>query len=208
MNDPRASEPMHPNASPARRGAMIAILSGMALLVGSALSGCQGTTDDTPAAAGGHASAPTSAGQVALAVPVELRQVLGSSPCTPQTASPTTTSAIATSPGTPITLHDVDDVDCYQVSGPLMELQQLDAISVASQPPASQWVITMTLTPSDAQSFAALTAQHDQQELAYVVRGTVLSTQTLTQPITSGTVQLEDNFTQDDANRLVRQITS
>lgn len=188
---------------------MIAILLGMALLVCSALSGCQSATSDAAAASAGHASGATSAGRVALAVPVELRQVLGSAPCTQETPSqPTTSAPSATSAGAAITLHDVDGADCYQVSAPLMELQQLDAINVASQPPASQWVISMTLTPSDAQTYAALTAQHEQQQLAFVVRGIVLSTQTIAQPVTGGVVQLQGNFTQDDANRLVRQITS
>jgi preprotein translocase subunit SecD len=99
-------------------------------------------------------------------------------------------------------------VDCYQVTAPLMVFQQLNAISVTNQPPASQYAITMTLTRSDAQTFAALTAQHDQQPIAFVVRGTVLASQTIAQPVTSGLVQLQGNFTQDDANRLVRQITS
>lgn len=183
---------------------MIAVLLGMVLLVCAALSGCQAAISDTPAASTGHASGTTSAGRVALAVPVELREVLSTSPCTQQTPSPPTTSA---GPATTI-LHDVDGVDCYQVSGPLMELQQLNAITVASQPPASQWVISMTLTPSDAQTYAALTAEHAQQQLAFVVRGTVLSTQTIAQPVTGGVVQLQGNFTQDDANRLVHQITS
>jgi preprotein translocase subunit SecD len=66
----------------------------------------------------------------------------------------------------------------------------------------------MTLTPSDAQNFASLTEQHDRQQLAYVVRGTVLSTQAIAQPVTNGVLQLQGNFSQDDANRLVRQITS
>lgn len=183
---------------------MIAVLLGMVLLVCTALSGCQAATSEAPAASTGHASGTTSAGRVALAVPVELREVLGTSPCTQQTPSQPTTSAGPVS----TVLHDVDGVDCYQVSVPLMELQQLNAITVASQPPASQWVISMTLTPSDAQTYAALTAQHAQQQLAFVVRGTVLSTQIIAQPVTSGVVQLQGNFTQDDANRLVRQITS
>jgi preprotein translocase subunit SecD len=108
----------------------------------------------------------------------------------------------------PTVLHDVDGVDCYQVSVPLMELQQLDAISVASQPPASQWVITMRMTTSDAQSFAALTTERTKQQLAFVVRGTVFATQAVAAPVTNGVVQLQGNFTEDDANRLVRQITS
>ena len=161
------------------------------------------------------AATPT-AGQVALAVPVELRRVLGTAPCTPQTASPTTTSATSATEAAlaepvssaPTILHDVDGVDCYQVSVPLMELQQLDVISVASMPPASQWVITMKMTTSDAQSFAALTTERTQQQLAFVVRGTVFATQAIAAPITNGVVQLQGNFTQDDANRLVRQITS
>jgi hypothetical protein len=219
VSGPMASEPVHPNASPARRrttstaptttarrGALITVLLGMVLLVCSVLSGCQAATSDAPAASTGHVSAPPSAGQVALAVPVELRLIYGTSPCTPQSPGATTTSATAAL--TQTVLHDVDGADCYQVSGPLMELQQLNAISVASQPPASQWVISMTLTSSDAQTFAALTAQHTRQQLAFVLRGTVLSTQTIAAPVTSGVVQLDGNFTQDDANRLLRQITS
>lgn len=226
MSDPRAAESMHPNAStarrsttrPARRGAMITILLGMVLLVCSVLTGCQAATSDAPTASGPHPTA--AAGQVALAVPVELRQVLASAPCTPQTSSPTTTSVAsatsATEAGavvakpvstTPTTMHDVDGVDCYQVSVPLMALQQLDTISVTSQPPASQWVITITMTAPDAQSFAALTAERAKQQVAFVVRGTVLATQTITAPITNGVVQLQGNFTQDDAKRLIRQIT-
>ena len=210
MAYPVASDPVPPNASTARRtprtarrGATIAGLLGLVLLMCCALSGCQGTASgDVPAAAGGHTSIAPSAGQVALSVPVELRQVLETAPCTTQNPSTTTSSPATT------VLRDVDGVDCYQVTAPLMVFQQLDAITVTTQPPASQYVISMTLTTSDTQAFAALTAQHDRQQLAYVVRDTVLSAQTIAQPITNGVVQLQGNFSQDDANRLVRQITS
>jgi preprotein translocase subunit SecD len=176
----------------------------LVLLGCAVLSGCQAAMSaDVPVASTGHASATPSTGQVALSVPVELRQVLETSPCTSQSPSQPTTSA------TPATvLRDVDGVDCYQVTAPLMTLQQLNAINVTNQPPTSQYAITMTLTSSDAQNFAALTAQHAQQQLAFVVRGTVLSTAAIAQPVTNGVVQLQGNFTQDDANRLVRQITS
>ena len=204
---------------------MITILLGLVLLVCSALTSCQAATGaNAPDAASGHAGTTPTVGQVPLAVPVELREVVGTSPCTPQTPGPTTTSATsATSASTatamagavlatpmssvPTILRDVDGVDCYQVSPPLLELQQLDSINVASQPPAAQWVITMTMTASDAKSFAVITTQHSREQLAFVVRGTVLSTQNVLSPITNGIVQLDGNFTQDDANRLVRQIT-
>ena len=210
MAHPVASEPVHPNASTARRtprtarrGASACLL-GLVLLGSAVLTGCEGTANgDVPAASAGHASSPSSAGQVALAVPVELRQVLQTAPCTSQSPSQPTTSASSS-----MMLRDVDGVDCYQVTAPLMALQQLNAITVTNQPPASQYAITMTLTSSDAQTFATLTAQHGQQQLAFVVRGTVLSTETIAQPITNGVVRLQGNFTQDDANRLVRQITS
>jgi preprotein translocase subunit SecD len=182
----------------------MACLLGLALLGCAVLSGCQAaTSSDVPAASAGHVSTTSSAGQVALSVPMELRQVLETAPCTSQSPSQPTTSGSSST-----VLRDVDDVDCYQVTVPLMTFQQLNAISVTNQPPASQYSITMTLTASDAQSFAALTAQHAQQQLAFVVRGTVLSAETIAQPVTNGVVQLQGNFTQDDANRLVRQITS
>lgn len=208
MAHPVASEPMYPNASTARRtprtarrGAIAALL-GSALLACAVLSGCQAAASgDVPAASAGRASTAPSAGQVALSVPVELRQVLQTSPCTSQSPSQPTNSASSS------VLRDVDGVDCYQVTAPLMVFQQLNAISVTNQPPASQYAITMTLTPSDAQTYAALTVRHDQQQIAFVVRGTVLATQDITQPVTNGVVQLQGNFTQDDANRLIRQIT-
>ncbi|HEY2701911.1 MAG TPA: hypothetical protein VGJ45_41105 [Pseudonocardiaceae bacterium] len=210
MAHPVASETVHPNASTARRTPRTARRSAMACLLGLALlgcavlSGCQAaTSSDVPAASAGHVSTTSSAGQVALSVPMELRQVLETAPCTSQSPSQPTTSGSSST-----VLRDVDDVDCYQVTVPLMTFQQLNAISVTNQPPASQYSITMTLTASDAQSFAALTAQHAQQQLAFVVRGTVLSAETIAQPVTNGVVQLQGNFTQDDANRLVRQITS
>ena len=214
MAHPVASETVHPNASTARRTprtarrSAIARLLGLVLLACAVLSGCQAaTSSDVPAASAGHVSTTSSAGQVALSVPVELRQVLETAPCTSQ--SPAQSPSQPTTSGSSSTvLRDVDDVDCYQVTVPLMTFQQLNAISVTNQPPASQYSITMTLTSSDAQSFAALTAQHAQQQFAFVVRGTVLSAETIAQPVTNGVVQLQGNFTQDDANRLVRQITS
>jgi hypothetical protein len=197
---------------------MIAILLGMVLPVCSALTGCQAATGADAPAASGHAGTTPTVGQVPLAVPVELREVLGTSPCTPQTPGPTTTSATSSTAkagsalvqpvsAAPTILRDVDGVDCYQVSPPMMELQQLDSINVVNQPPATQWVITMTMTSSDAKTFAVLTTQHDREQLAFVVRGTVLSTENLLSPVTNGVVQLGGDFTQDDANRLVRQIT-
>ncbi len=215
MIDPVVSQPMQApktastarrsTTRTARRGATIAFLLGTVLLSCTALTGCEAASGaNTPNnAASGHASGTPTVGQVPLAVPVELREVLGTSPCTRQNPSPTTTSTASTS----AVLRDVDGVDCYQVSPPLMELQQLDSINVTNQPPATQWVITMTMTASDAKSFATITTQHSREQFAFVVRGTVLSTQTIDSPVTDGTVQLDGNFTQDDANRLVRQIT-
>ncbi len=207
---------------PARRGGGRTVLLGIVLLLsGFLLAGCQAAVSgDTPTAAGGRTSVATVAGQVALAVPVELRQVFATSPCTTGTPVPTTTSvteANSAASGTqlplndaaipPTILHDVDGVDCYQVGAPLLVLQQLDSIGVSSQPPASQWVITMTLTPSDAQSFATVTEAHAGQQFAFVVRDTVLSAQSIQQSITNGTVQIAGDFSQEDANRLMRQIT-
>jgi len=224
---------------PARQDVSRTVLLGLVLLLfGFALAGCQAAaSSDTLSAASGRSSAAIDTGQVALAVPVELRQVLAMSPCaagksTAGNPAPATISAIPATPANavnsvepvnsaaiaeslpsasvlapPTTLHDVDGVDCYQVSTPLLVLQQLNAINVSSQPPASQWVITMTMTPSDAQSLTAVTQDHPGQQFAVVVRDTVLSAQSIPQPITNGIVQIAGNFTQDDANRLMRQIT-
>ena len=210
MAYPVASDPVLPNASTARRtfltarrGAHLTGLLSLVLLGCCALGGCQGATSvDVSAAASSQVSGASSVGQVALSVPVELRQVLTSTPCTTQNPTQTTNSAANS------VLRDVDGVDCYQVSAPLMAFQQLDAIAVTSQSSTGQYAISMTLTAADAQTFAALTAQYGQQQLAYVARGTVLSTQTIAQPVTNGIVQLQGNFSQDDANRLIRQITS
>jgi preprotein translocase subunit SecD len=189
------------------------------LLFGFVLAGCQAAASgDTQAAASGRNSVPSAPGQVALTVPVEVRQVLATAPCTAANSAgnltPPVTSASSTPIGTalsgnaaPATLHDVDGVDCYQVSAPLLVLQQLNSINVSSQPPTSQWVITMTMTQTNTQSFAAVTEQHAGQQFAFVVRDTVLSAQTIPQPITNGVVQIAGNFSQDDANRLMRQIT-
>lgn len=217
----------------ARQGASRTVLLGLVvLLLGFVLAGCQAAASgDTPSAASGRSSTAVAAGQVALAVPVELRQVLAMSPCaagksTVGNPAPATVSVTPATPATvansaaiaeslapssvvapPTTLHDVDGVDCYQVSAPLLVLQQLNAINISSQPPASRWVITMTMTPSDAQSLTAVTQDHPGQQFAFVVRDTVLSAQSIPQPITNGIVQIAGNFTQDDANRLMRQIT-
>ena len=75
----RCTRTHRPHAEhPERRDvAPCAGLLGSVLLGCAVLTGCQAaTSDNVPSVAAGHASTASSAGQVALAVPVELRQVL------------------------------------------------------------------------------------------------------------------------------------
>jgi hypothetical protein len=188
--------------------AVSALAAALTAVVGSvALAGCQSVAAGTTHTAvhAGMAAPTSAAGRVPLAVPVELRRVLREYPC--GTATNTTTPGATTtlappSASTSRDVRDLDGADCFDLTPPLLTVRRLQSIAVASDSADDDWVINLTLTRQDATVLAGLNTG---QELAVVVRGTVLATPTVAGDSTE--VQISDNFSQADAQRVMRQIT-
>jgi hypothetical protein len=179
---------------------------------GLALAGCQGGGTALPES--GAAATPRTdlAGAVLLAVPVELRQLVREYPCgASPTAVPPSGGAMApvvpvtTAPGSGATMRDLDGADCFVLSQPLLTMQRLTSIRLDNSSQPGETVIDLGLTQQEASSLAALTGGRTGEQLAVVVRGTVLATPTITGRSTA--LQIADDFSQDDAQRVMRQIT-
>lgn len=210
---PAAPIDPRPKRRPSRRSGWII---GLGMLAMAALAGCQSTVDGQAASAAGSTtqqaqSAP--AGPVQLSVPIELRGVGQQYQCQAPTTSPQPTSVPSSgfgSMGQPTAvMHDLNGTNCYTVTQPLLVLQSLASISVVQAQPTggNDWGIDLKLAPRDRQAFATLTQARVGTQIALVVRGAVLSAPTIEQPIVNGDVQISGDYSQDDARRIVRQIT-
>lgn len=104
-------------------------------------------------------------------------------------------------------MRDLEGADCFDVGQPEMVLQNLEAIGVSSTSTTDQWEINLVLTPQDATSFAKLTGSLAGQQLAIVVRDTVLATPSFTAPVTNGDVRIAGALNEEEAKRLAHQIT-
>ncbi|MFB4315273.1 hypothetical protein [Actinomadura sp. 21ATH] len=105
---------------------------------------------------------------------------------------------------------------CLQV-GSGMTIREVEDIRV--RPPGSEGrtthAVTMSFTPADARTFAALTAAAARQpepanRIAVLAQGEVLAAPTVTAPITGGKVEITgsaDRFTRAYTEDLVRRIT-
>lgn len=76
----------------------------------------------------------------------------------------------------------------------------------------TSWIVSLSLDDEGTKSFTRLTTElaaktPPQNQLAIVVRGRVVSAPTVMSPITGGEVQINSNFTRQDAEKLAADIT-
>ncbi|GAA2114795.1 SecDF P1 head subdomain-containing protein [Actinomadura alba] len=105
-----------------------------------------------------------------------------------------------------------DGTECYRLA-PGMTVTRVERIEAALSPNGgSGWHVQIDLVPADGTAFGSLTRQvageqSPRNQLALVVDGRVVSAPAVQEAITGGQVQISSNFSRQEAERLVRQMT-
>ncbi|HYQ62685.1 SecDF P1 head subdomain-containing protein [Actinophytocola sp.] len=123
-------------------------------------------------------------GAVSLVVPIELRPVADDG--TKVLTDPTT--------GESLTLAD-----------PIMTVERLDGADISSD--NGTWALVLHLNAKDTRTFADWTTAHTGERLAIVIDGKVVVAPTVQAAITGGDVQVSGNYTRDDVEALLNEIT-
>ena len=157
-------------------------LLGLVLLV--LVTGC--TTESV----GGdpqRTEAPT--GPVDLAVPLELARVL-----------PTPSPSVPPSPGpdgVPLTIDEE----------PFLTITRLDGAKTQLDQNTGQWTLIITLTEDDSATFAEWTGEHIGEQAAIIVDGEIVSAPQIQSEIPGPEVQISGDFTRDDVEGLLHDLT-
>lgn len=147
------------------------------------LAGCTAEVTGAPA----KDDAP-SVGPVSLVVPIEMRPVIG-----PSSTEPSGTELPDPS-GARLTLAD-----------PIMVVERLDGAEIENT--TGSWALNLDLTDDDAATFADWTAGHVGEQLAMVVDGKIVVAPEIQAAITGGNVQISGNYTRDEIDDLLDEIT-
>jgi preprotein translocase subunit SecD len=143
------------------------------------LAGCGTEVGGTPE----KDTSPT-VGAVSLVVPVELRPVADEG--TTVLKDPTTGESLA-------------------LADPIMTIEQLDGAEISSD--NGTWALVLHLNTKDTRTFADWTSAHTGERLAIVIDGDVVVAPTIQAAITGGDVQVSGNYTRDDVEKLLDEIT-
>jgi preprotein translocase subunit SecD len=123
-------------------------------------------------------------GAVSLVVPVELRPVADE--------------------GTTV-LKDPTTGDSLTLADPIMTIERLDGAEISGD--NGMWALVLHLNTKDTRTFADWTTAHTGERLAVVIDGEVVVAPTVQAAITGGDVQVSGNYTQDDVEKLLDEIT-
>ncbi|MEW6093539.1 MAG: protein translocase subunit SecD [Chloroflexota bacterium] len=88
----------------------------------------------------------------------------------------------------------------------IMTGADLESVGVDSHPLTGEPVVTFTLTTEGARIFSAYTTSHSGQILGIALDKQIISAPRIGEPITSGSGQIEGNFTTESANALAIQL--
>ena len=152
----------------------------LVLLAVLVIGGCSAEVNGAPA----KDDSPT-VGNVALAVPIEMRPVVESG------------GTIVKDPQTGETLH-VDD--------PMMTIEHLDGAEIG-QDQSGGWMLTIHLNDKNAATFADWTAGHTGERLAVLIDDEVVLAPTIQSAIDGGDIQISGKFTKKDVEELLDKIT-
>jgi preprotein translocase subunit SecD len=168
----------------------VAVLVAAGLL---GLTGCQVVLIGNPLDAPGATvvDTPTST-SVALAAPLQFRQVITQAPC-------------RTTQGD-IWLPDPQHGNCYLVSGPFLTVNRLDDIQPLPVEGTLYWYVDLKLTPTDSVAMTNWSEPNVGQEMALVTGGLVVSAAGVPVPITTDDLLLSGPLHQADANALKQRI--
>jgi preprotein translocase subunit SecD len=159
---------------------LVAVLLGASLLAGCVAreGGTREEDTGTPAGAG------------ELAVPVELRPVLESGSTDPA-----------------VVVLSTEDGERLTVAPPVLTLRELDGAEVEFEQNAGTWVVNLDLSDADGTAFGDWTADHVGDRLAMVADERVLMAPEIQSAITAGEIQIAGNYTRDEAQDLLDEIT-
>jgi preprotein translocase subunit SecD len=167
----------------------------VALLLVFALAGCTsarvgGVPTKPSATESGIESGAGSGGPVDLEVPLDLARVM-----------PTGATAPTTS-----TLPDPDGI-ALPLEPPFLTITRLEDARVEFEQSGGSWGVQLAMTDEDAQVFGEWTSAHIGEQVAVVVDGEVVAAPQIQDAITGGEVTISAQYTQDEANDLLAELT-
>jgi preprotein translocase subunit SecD len=93
------------------------------------------------------------------------------------------------------------------LAAPFLTIARLENAAVQFQEYADTWVLVLTMTDEDAQTFGEWTGAHVGEQVAVVVNGRVVFAPTIEAAITEGEVVISAQYTQRQATDLLAQLT-
>jgi hypothetical protein len=94
---------------------------------------------------------------------------------------------------------------CYQVATGI-QIHRVNDIHVQGGRLGGGNEISISLLPADRRAFAALTRRMVGRDVAFVVRGRLITATRVETPITRGKVLIAGGFTRPDADRLIHEL--
>ena len=162
-----------------------------ALLLGAAMCGCHSAPHHTSATTSTTAAAPTttqSAAPAANIQPLPVRPVQKSQPTTPNKC-PATNPSAPVAPANALATCDLARTTLYTLGPETMRLALTHV-----DPPASLtsgfYEVSLTMDPSSAAAWAAFTAAHLQDHVAFIRDDLVLEAPIIEERVTSGKIAL------------------
>ena len=143
------------------------------------LAGCSAEVGGAPE----KDTSPT-VGAVSLVVPIELRPVADD--------------------GTKV-LKDPATGESLKLADPIMTVEELDGADISSD--NGMWALNLDLNTKDTRTFADWTTAHTGERLAIVIDDKVVVAPTIQSAITEGKVQISGDYTRDDVEALLNEIT-
>jgi preprotein translocase subunit SecD len=102
-------------------------------------------------------------------------------------------------------LKDPTSGESLALADPIMTVRELDGAEVAHD--NGMWSLNLDLNTRDTRTFADWTTAHAGERLAIVIDGEVLVAPTIQSAITGGEVQITGNYTRDDVEELLADLT-
>jgi hypothetical protein len=105
----------------------------------------------------------------------------------------------AVSPSAPLTTCDLPRTAAFVLGPRTMDLQ-LTHVETQQSPTSEFWVVRITMQPQSGAAFAAYTARHVNEQVAFVCDGIVVFAPKITQVINSAGLEISGNLTEQQAN--------
>lgn len=110
-------------------------------------------------------------------------------------------------PNLPLVTCDQIHANKYLLGPAILSGADILHVSAGSSSNGSGYVITLVFKSSGAKTWANWTSAHVGRQVAFVLNASVLSAPTIDQAILGGNTEISGNFTEQQAARLVHQIS-